>query len=57
MKENAEAMGQAQEFLRVWLCRRDPGAASRYLAGDIGFVGTGSGEEVSGLAAMREYLI
>lgn len=57
MKENAGAMEQAREFFRVWLCRRDPEAASRYLSDDIGFVGTGSGEEASGFAAMREYLI
>ncbi len=56
MKECAEAMGQAQEFLRVWFCRRDAETASWYLSDEIGFVGPGGGEDVLGAAAMKDYL-
>lgn len=57
MKESKEAIGQVQEFLRVWFGRRDPEAAEQYLSGDIYMIGTGGGEIASGLAAMRDYLM
>ncbi len=57
MKECTGAMGQAQEFLRVWFCHRDAETASRYLSDEIGFVGPGGGEDVLGAAAMKEYLL
>ena len=55
MKESKEAIGQVQEFLRVWFCRRDPETAEQYLSGDIYMIGTG-GEIASGLVAVRGYL-
>lgn len=56
MKESVEAIGQVQEFLRTWFCRRDPETAARYLSHDFQFVGAGSGETAVGFAAMRDYL-
>ncbi|BAL01323.1 hypothetical protein OBV_41240 [Oscillibacter valericigenes Sjm18-20] len=56
MKESTEAIGQVQEFLRTWFCRRAPETAARYLSDDFQFVGAGGGEMVVGFAAMRDYL-
>lgn len=57
MKESAAAIGQVQEFLRTWYCRRDPENTAQYLSDDFQFVGTSDGETVVGFAAMRDYLL
>lgn len=56
MKESTAAIGQVQEFLRTWFCRRDSETTAQYLSDDFQFVGTGDGDTVVGFAAMRDYL-
>jgi len=57
MKESTAAIGQVQEFLRTWFCRRDPETTAQYLSDNFQYVGTGDGETVVGSAAMRNYLL
>lgn len=57
MKESTAAIGQAQEFLRTWFCRRDPETTTQYLSDDFQYIGTGDGDTVVGFAAMRDYLL
>lgn len=56
MKENATALEQTQEFLRVWFCRRDAAQAAEYLAQSCSYIGAADGGAIHDRAGMEEYL-